>query len=85
MNRCSVGSRFGVGIAAPAMLRSCWEGFATDAPVVTRSMRTTLHDLKLDRLYVAYPGADRFALDDRIEAVPLRALLPARGVDVGAA
>jgi predicted AAA+ superfamily ATPase len=50
-----------------------------DVPTVTRSMRTAFQDLKLDRLYVVYPGADRFALDDRIEAVPLSALLPAPG------
>ena len=48
-----------------------------DVPTVTRSMRTAFQDLKLDRLYVVYPGADRFALDDHIEAVPLSALLPA--------
>jgi predicted AAA+ superfamily ATPase len=38
-------------------------------------MRIALQDLKLERLYVVYPGADRFSLDDRIEAVPLSALL----------
>lgn len=50
-----------------------------DVPTVTRSIRTAFQDLKLDRLYVVYPGADRFALDDRVEAVPLSALLPAPG------
>jgi hypothetical protein len=38
-------------------------------------MRIALQDLKLERLYVVYPGADRFSLDDRIEAVTLSALL----------
>jgi hypothetical protein len=47
-----------------------------DVPAVSRSMRIALQDLKLERLYVVYPGADRFSLDDRIEAVPLSALLP---------
>ena len=46
-----------------------------DVPAVSRSMRIALQDLKLERLYIVYPGADRFALDDRIEAVPLSALL----------
>jgi predicted AAA+ superfamily ATPase len=46
-----------------------------DVPAVSRSMRIALQDLKLERLYVVYPGADRFSLDDRIEAVPLSALL----------
>ena len=50
-----------------------------DVPVVSRSMRIALQDLKLERLYVVYPGADRFSLGDRIEAVPLSALLPMQG------
>jgi len=46
-----------------------------DSPRVTPSMRIALRDLKLDALYVVYPGALRFGLDDRIEAVPLSALV----------
>ena len=49
-----------------------------DAPKITTSMRIAMHDLKLDALYVVYPGAHRFKLADSIEAVPLSALLPAR-------
>jgi hypothetical protein len=41
-------------------------------------MRIAMQDLKLDALYVVYPGLHRFRLADRIEAVPLWALLPAR-------
>ena len=48
-----------------------------DVPRVTRSMRTAIDDLKLDVLYVVYPGGQRFALMER-EAVPLWALLPRR-------
>lgn len=48
----------------------------TDAPRVTTSMRIALHDLKLDRLYVVYPGLHRYPLADRVEAVPLWAVLP---------
>lgn len=47
-----------------------------DSPGVTPSMHIAMRDLRLDRLYVVHPGAQRFALEDRIEAVPLRALLP---------
>lgn len=47
-----------------------------DAPAVTRSMRIAVQDLKLDALYVVYPGEHRFNLARGIEAVPLRALLP---------
>jgi uncharacterized protein len=46
-----------------------------DAPKVTPSMRIAMHDLKLDRLYVVYPGLHRYPMADGIEAVPLGALL----------
>jgi predicted AAA+ superfamily ATPase len=42
-----------------------------DAPGLTRSMSIALQDLKLDALYVVYPGARRYWLADRVEAVPL--------------
>ena len=46
-----------------------------DAPHVTPSMRIAMQDLKLDALYVVYPGAHRYPLADKMEAVPLWALL----------
>lgn len=46
-----------------------------DAPKVTPSMQIALHDLQLDALYVVYPGSRRYRLAERIEAVPLEALL----------
>jgi len=49
----------------------------SDAPVVTRSMRIAIDDLKLDAMYVVYPGLHRYLLAPGIEAVPLWALLPA--------
>ena len=42
-----------------------------DAPTLTPSMRIALHDLKLDRLVVAYPGDRRYSLGDRVEVIPL--------------
>jgi len=47
-----------------------------DAPAVTRSMRIAADDLKLDALYVVYPGEHRFRMAEGIEAVPLWAMLP---------
>lgn len=47
-----------------------------DAPRVTPSMRIAMNDLKLDSLYVVYPGLHRYKLADGIEAVPLWAMLP---------
>lgn len=48
-----------------------------DAPRITTSMRIALDDLKLDALYVVYPGRHRYRLSDRVDVVPLWALLPA--------
>lgn len=48
-----------------------------DAPSLTRSMAVAREDLALDALAVVYPGSQRFALADGVEAVPLRAI--ARG------
>jgi hypothetical protein len=39
-------------------------------------MRIALQDLKLDALYVVYPGLHRYKLADKVEAVPLCAMLP---------
>lgn len=43
----------------------------TDAPAMTRSMHVALKDLKLDRLWVVYPGAQTYPLHDQVTAVPL--------------
>lgn len=45
-----------------------------DAPSMTRSMHSSLHDLKLERLWVVYPGSQRYALGDRAEVVSLSGL-----------
>lgn len=47
----------------------------SDAPRLTPSMSIAMHDLRLDALYVVYPGARRYALATGVEAVPLAALL----------
>jgi hypothetical protein len=41
---------------------------------MTPSMRIAIKDLRLERLVVLYPGATRFPLSDKVEAMPLRAL-----------
>ena len=45
-----------------------------DAPRMTPSMRISLEDLGLERIAVLYPGSRRYALGDRVEAVPLATL-----------
>jgi hypothetical protein len=45
-----------------------------DAPRLTLSMRIALDDLKLDHLFVIYPGALAYPLAERVTALPLSAL-----------
>lgn len=47
----------------------------TSAPRLTRSMHSALESLRLDKLYLVMPGADRFALHERVEAVGLTAVV----------
>jgi len=42
-----------------------------DAPRMTPSIRIALEDLALERVAVIYPGPKRYAIADRVEAVPL--------------
>ena len=46
----------------------------TDTPRLTPSMRIACSDLGLERIAVIYPGAKRYPLADRVEAVPLAEL-----------
>jgi predicted AAA+ superfamily ATPase len=47
----------------------------TAAPRMTPSMRIALKDLELARLWAVYPGDRTYPLADRIEAVPLAAIV----------
>jgi hypothetical protein len=42
-----------------------------DAPSMTKSMHTALHDLKLKRLFVIHPGKDSYEMNDQTEAVAI--------------
>lgn len=44
----------------------------SDAPKITPSMRIACEDLKLDHLYVIYPGAETFSLSEKITARGLK-------------
>jgi len=44
----------------------------TDAPRTTKSMHVALEDLKLEHLWVVYPGTLRYEMDGKITALPLR-------------
>lgn len=45
-----------------------------DAPRMTPSIRIALQDLGLQRVVIVYPGNRRYALEERVEVVPLAAL-----------
>lgn len=42
-----------------------------DAPTMTKSLHVALADLKLERAWVVYPGNVRYAVHERVEALPL--------------
>ena len=46
----------------------------TDSPAMTRSLHAALDDLHLAHAYVVYPGARRFAIHERAEALPLASI-----------
>lgn len=47
---------------------------AGDAPTRTKSMTVAVNDLKLEKLFVIYPGKLNYSLDDKIEAVGIENL-----------
>lgn len=49
-----------------------------DAPTLTPSMRIALADLKLDHLYVLYPGERAYPLAKNVEVLPLAAFVKAK-------
>lgn len=57
-------------LVSPRGRRHGFEIKYADAPGTTKSMRAALEDLRLEHLWVIYPGADRYHLDARITVVP---------------
>lgn len=52
----------------------------SDAPVMTKSMRIALDDLKLNRLLVVYPGNNTYPVHPKVQVLPLLAALRALSV-----
>ncbi|MEO8627770.1 MAG: ATP-binding protein [Betaproteobacteria bacterium] len=50
-----------------------------DAPALTPSMRIAMADLRLDALYVLYPGTKRYSLADRVEVLPATSITEFKG------
>jgi predicted AAA+ superfamily ATPase len=46
----------------------------TTAPSLTRSMRSALDTLHLDRAYLVHAGSEEFPLSARVQAIPARSL-----------
>ena len=46
----------------------------TDAPRTTRSMHIVIEDLRLEHLWVVYPGDREYSLTDTITALPLKSI-----------
>ena len=46
----------------------------SDAPRSTKSMRVALEDLRLEHLWVIYPGDTPYVLDERLSVVPVHGL-----------
>ena len=45
-----------------------------DAPRRTKSMMQAVEDLKLDKLWIVYPGPDTYVLDETITVLSIRQL-----------
>jgi uncharacterized protein len=45
-----------------------------DAPGASRSMHVAIEDLRLEHLWVVYPGQQEYSLDDKISAIPIDAV-----------
>jgi predicted AAA+ superfamily ATPase len=44
----------------------------TAAPRMTKSLHVAMHDLRLQRAWIVYPGTTQFAVHARVEALPLQ-------------
>ena len=42
-----------------------------DAPVMTASLHTALENVKLDRAWIVYPGAQAYPVHEKVDVIPL--------------
>jgi hypothetical protein len=42
-----------------------------DSPGMTKSLHTAMHDLRLDRAFIVYPGTKTYPVSENVEVVPL--------------
>lgn len=58
-------------LAMPNGRRIGLEFKCADAPQMTKSIRTAIEDLRLDRVFVVYPGNISYALDGNVQVVSI--------------
>ena len=47
-----------------------------DAPKMSKSMESAIHDLKLSHLWVVYPGKEKYALREKVDCCSLHQTFP---------
>ncbi len=47
-----------------------------DAPVMTKSLHIAFENLDLQRAWIVYPGRESYAVEERVEVVPLSTIAP---------
>lgn len=71
------GTHAGAELDLMVMLHGRRYGFEfkySDAPTLTKSMHIAMQDLKLERLFVVYPGTTAYTLGDKVEVLPIKQL-----------
>ena len=79
---CRPGPRTSASACARLRRSTCATAGYADAPRTTKSMRVALDDLRLEHLFVVYPGEKDYALDDRIRVLALRNVGSVEGLQV---
>ncbi len=52
-------------------MRWGFEFKCSDAPTMTKSIYVALQDLCLKKLYIVYPGKERYRLHEKVDVIPL--------------
>jgi hypothetical protein len=54
----------------------------SDAPSLTPSMRIALDDLRLNKLWIVYPGLQRYDLNNKVTAIPFDEVIAMKRVEL---
>ncbi|HWW31564.1 MAG TPA: hypothetical protein VNY80_16225, partial [Steroidobacteraceae bacterium] len=54
----------------------------SDAPSLTPSMRIALDDLRLNKLWIVYPGRQRYDLNNKVTAIPFDEVIAMKRVEL---